>query len=160
MNEIKIDIPEGMEIDEKNSTFTLIKFKKKENKLPESWEELGKIYGHYITSLSNVDHASCASTSEENKNIFPTKELAEAALALAQLLQLRDAYNNSYKQGWTPDWHSHEIKYVIRIDDELINTTDNICCQGVLTFPTPELRNKFLSCPKIKELLEIAKPLI
>ena len=41
--ELKIQVPEGYEIDKENSTFEKIVFKKVENELPKSWEELGEI---------------------------------------------------------------------------------------------------------------------
>lgn len=41
--ELKIQVPEGYEIDKENSTFENIVFKRKE--LPKSWEDLGAIRG-------------------------------------------------------------------------------------------------------------------
>lgn len=53
MKEIKIEVPEGYEIDKENSTFEIIKFKEK-SKLPMSWTELGDITGYYIDSTSSL----------------------------------------------------------------------------------------------------------
>lgn len=38
--ELKIQAPEGYEIDKENSTFEKIVFKKEERKLPKKWEDL------------------------------------------------------------------------------------------------------------------------
>lgn len=48
--ELKIEIPDGYEIDRENSTFEKIVFKKIESKLPKSWEELKIISGYYLDS--------------------------------------------------------------------------------------------------------------
>ena len=155
INEIKIIVPEGMEIDKQNSTFEIIKFKPIKKTLPKSWEELNYIDGYYINNGSEV-RKTCDkfSTSDENKNIFPTKELARAALALAQLLQLRDVYND----GWTPDWKSYYIKYSIYCNEDIIATGNYYKIQKVMTFKTIELRDKFFD--NFQSLLETAKPLL
>lgn len=160
MNEIKIYIPEGMEIDEKNSTFRLIKFKRKETKLPKSWEELMEVNGYYILSDSGIGRINDVPAIKSQRKTFPTRELAEAAVALAQLLQLRDAYNNSYEKDWKPDWYSDEVKYVIHNHKNNVIQGTSYNTNKLLNFATSELCDKFISCPKIKELLEIAKPLI
>nr|DAU65294.1 MAG TPA: hypothetical protein [Caudoviricetes sp.] len=41
--ELKIEVPQGYEIDKENSTFEKIVFKKVEKELPKSWEDLGEI---------------------------------------------------------------------------------------------------------------------
>lgn len=152
--QIKIDIPKGYVIDKENSTFEVIKFKKAEKKLPTSWKELRVVKGYYITDSSKIKEY-LERTKEYNKNIFPTKELAEATLALAQLLQLREAYND----GWQPDWeNSSEIKYVIHTSKEKLHKDMIYNWNKVLTFKTPELRNKFFE--NFKDLLEVAKPLL
>ena len=51
--ELKIEVPDGYEIDRKNSTFERIIFKKVDN-LPQRWEDLKTINGFYIASLSSI----------------------------------------------------------------------------------------------------------
>ena len=93
----------------------------------------------------------------------PSKELADAAVALLKLLFLRDYYN----EGWQPDWcNQYQEKFCIinflgEID--LINYSKKSKFEEnkfyhVLTFETEEIRDKFLE--EQKELLEIAKPLL
>ena len=49
---MNIEIPEGYEVDKKNSTFDIIKLKKIEAKLPKTWEELKRVKGYYSFILS------------------------------------------------------------------------------------------------------------
>ena len=86
---IKITSPEGYEVDKEKSTFSEIVFKKIENNLPMSWEELGVIGGYYVSSRSNIDNMSMTNAVDVNQNLFPSKEEAKAMLAMAQLCQLR-----------------------------------------------------------------------
>ena len=162
--EIKINCPEGFEIDKENSTFECIKFKPIKNKLPKTWEEFckthPKIMGEVYFSSDCICHvinvtAGTLRNSKYNRNILPSKELAEAMLALCQLIQLRDCYNN----GWIPNYQDdYEIKYCIIPFNEKISTNCYIASQRVLTFKTAELRNQFLE--NFIDLIEIAKPLL
>ena len=119
-----------------------------------SWDELGEIAGYYITSNSEISNNYKGLTAFINTNIFPTKELAEASLALTQLLQLRDRWN----EGWVADWKSVKLKYtIINENNEIVSYTNSLNNQ-VMVFKTQELRDLFLKT--FKDLLEIAKPLL
>ena len=154
--EMKIQVPEGYEIDRENSTFENIIFRKTERKLPKKWEDLENVNGYYAESWGDVRCYYGVNTPDHtNKNIFPTKEEAEACLALAQLCQLRDRYND----GWKPNWNSTaETKYVIEIFKN--NIVKNLYGgkHRILAFKTEDLRDKFLE--NFKDLNETAKPLL
>ena len=156
IKEMKIQAPEGYEIDRENSSFENIIFRKVERKLPKKWEDLENVNGHYVDSWGDVRCYYGVNTPDHtNKNIFPTKEEAEACVALAQLCQLRDRYND----GWNPNWNSKaETKYVIEIFKN--NIAKNIYGgkHRILAFKTEELRDKFLE--NFEDLIEIAKPLL
>ena len=107
--EMKIQVPEGYEIDREKSTFENIVFKKVENELPKSWEDLYEVGGWFVDFHSDVVTSGSMRTGDSVKNRFPTKEEAEACLALAQLCQLRDRYND----GWKPDWKDSTMKHCI-----------------------------------------------
>ena len=153
---MKIQAPEGYEIDRENSTFENIIFRKAERKLPKKWEDLENVNGHYADSWGDVRCYYGVNTPDHtNKNIFPTKEEAEACVALAQLCQLKDRYNG----GWKPNWNSTaETKYVIEIFKN--NIVKNLYGgkHRILAFKTEELRDKFLE--NFEDLIEIAKPLL
>ena len=151
---INIEIPEGYEIDKQKSTFEKIVFKETVKKLPTSWEELNKITGYFIDKNSRLGYANNCETKYENKNVFPTKELAEAALALAQLLQLREKYND----GWMPNWNDNKVKFSIYRQFGKLDKVDCRSVFHVLTFKTEELRDEFFK--NFKDLLEVAKPLL
>ena len=150
--ELNIIAPEGYEIDKENSTFEKIVFKKI-NELPKTWEDLKYVSGAYISNLSNINTVNSTETIPSAKNIFPTKELAEAALALAQLLQLRDRYNGDNK-GFIFD----KCNYCINVHDNNINKCWGGYTQRILAFRTIELRDEFYN--NFKDLIEIAKPLL
>ena len=151
--ELKIQVPEGYEIDRENSTFEKIVFKIKE--LPKSWEDLMTVKGYCVSTYSKIEDCSEEFyTYKENKNLFPTKEEAEACLALAQLCQLRDRYND----GWKPDWKKDNDKYTIIYSSDKIDTSFSVYSQRILSFKTVELRDKFLE--NFRDLIETAKPLL
>jgi hypothetical protein len=154
--ELKIQVPRGYEIDKENSTFEKIVFKKVEKELPKCWEELGEIKGWYVDSFSDIMPCDKGDTDKDNdKNIFPTIEEAEACITLAQLCQLRDRYND----GWKPNWRTgSEIKYCIIVDENKIVESQYITLNRVLHFKTPELRDEFLE--NFRDLIETAKPLL
>ena len=151
--ELNIIAPEGYEIDKENSTFEKIVFKKI-NELPKTWEDLKYISGAFISTLnSNIKTINSAKTDSSAKNIFPTKELAEAVLALAQLLQLRDKYN-----GDNEGFIFNKNNYCISVYNYNIDKSWHTQIQRVLAFRTKELGEEFYN--NFKDLIEIAKPLL
>jgi hypothetical protein len=76
--EIRIQVPEGMEIDRENSTFECIKFKPKEL----TYQEIAKKFQPYNSSVcTNTDHLS--------KLIF-----------IRKLLEVSDYLNGDWKADW------------------------------------------------------------
>jgi len=162
--EIKINCPKGFEIDKENSTFACIKFKPIKQKLPKSWEEFCETHPRkaneacfpYDGEIGIIDiTAGFKRNKHWDKSILPSKELAEAMLALCQLIQLRDCYND----GWTPNWtNSDEVKYAIFTQQGEIVLD---CCWSVnriLAFKIQELRDQFFE--NFIDLIKIAKPLL
>ena len=159
--ELKIIPPEGYEIDKEKSTFEKIVFKPINTK-PRSWAEYcnnytGKTF--WIEKNSTICDGKnivwgglCAGV---DKNTLPTKELAEAFLAMMQLMSLRQAWIGE----WKPDWSNEYLnKYCIigiccGFEVLLLNK-----CRYPLSFPTEEMAKDFMNC--FKDLLEIAKPLL
>lgn len=94
--EVKIQIPEGYEVDKKNSTFECIKFKliKKDityrdvcNKL---FGDIEKIY-YYTDSCGDIQF--CQTTNIEDENNATTVRQLKRILALNQLLNIAEYYN-------------------------------------------------------------------
>ena len=104
---IKIQIPDGYEIDEAKSSFTEIKFKPIEDKYPDSWEDafLGKrISGHYIDIDGDIVAANCGNYTKKDRNIFFKVGQAKSILAYAKLTQLMAL--PCYNGDWEADWEN------------------------------------------------------
>lgn len=94
--EIKINIPEGYEIDKENSTFECIKFKPIEKYI--TYKDVcdnifAKNYGYYISPSGNIYGTPLKGLvySEDNA---PNKKQLERLLALNQLMNIAYYYNN------------------------------------------------------------------
>ena len=134
--EVKIQIPEGYEIDKENSTFEKIVFKKKEP-IVNCWEDLENIRGVYIDYVSNIQE--CESGSDDNnRNIFLNEKYAKSALALAQISQLLPYYDANV------NWDSFVNKYcIVRVRRDLtVNVLQST--YNILAFNTREEAERFL----------------
>lgn len=148
--EIKIEIPQGYEIDKEKSTFEKIIFKKiPEN--PKTWEEYCKLikgsYSNYANATTNMVYKDRYTGSY---NEFTTKERAEQFIALGKLLQLRDYWVKGYS----------EFRYAVYGDcldcPAICDWRNNI--HYPLTFPTNEMAKEFKDC--FSDLIKQAFPLV
>jgi len=156
MKTLKINVPDGYEIDKEQSTFENIVFKEIKKGLPKSWEEIEKLQGFFVSSGSRVRMTSDnAQIIEHNRNIFATKEQAEASIALAQLSQLREVY----RQGWKPDYESDaQEKWCVRFyaNDEQVEFCS--IANYFLSFQSKKIAEQFLE--NFRDLIKKAKPLM
>jgi len=123
--------------------FALDNYTKEEleaKELPRSWKELKMVNGFYIQYDSVINSSLNYNISDRHKNIFPTESLAKGALALSQLLQLRNAWWN----GWTPKWDDN-AKFAIYFDQEDKCTFINNAYRTnqMFVFKTKELAKDF-----------------
>ena len=102
-----------------------------------------------VVKVLNLEEASL-----KNRNFFPTKELAEASLALSELLQY---YYMGYK-GYNPDFTDKTEKYVICVIKNVVSIQSTESKNAKFAFPTYDSAYKFYSSNK--ELLERTKPLL
>lgn len=167
--ELKIQIPEGYEIDKEKSTFEKIVFKKKDNK-PRNWGAYcnnfkGELF--YFGNRNSIESVIANDgMSYMAKDYLPSKELAEAFIAMMQIMSLRHDWihkwsvDNGMTKDWKPDWkNGHMNKYCItNVYNKNICVDIYICTIKSLSFPTWEMAEDFMNC--FKDLLEIAKPLI
>jgi len=122
------------------------------------WEELGEIKGAWVTSEAEV--LKCRVWKQptvNNKNIWPTEELAEASLALSQLAQLRDYVNGDWKPDWTTSYTTKYIIYCNTLGVLDCYESENIV-QHFLAFKDAETRDGFLEA--YRDLIAVAKPLL
>jgi hypothetical protein len=127
-----------------------------EKELPKSWEELVKISGYYTNIESEIKACCNYSTSDKRqKNIFATKEQAEASIALAQLSQLMKVYNDGWVADWTDKW---QTKYCVCFHSDNIKKMDLLNANSFLAFKDAKTRDLFLE--NFRDLILTAKPLL
>jgi len=153
MKTFNIEIPDGYEIDQEKSTFEKIVFKETKKELPKSWEEIERIKGWFVTGDSKLGSLSVLPTYDA-RNTFETQEQAEAAVALAQLSQLRKIY----RQGWVPDWTDYATKYCIALDNNKIVLVGRTTISHFLSFNSVDIVEEFLE--NFRDLIEKARPLM
>ena len=129
-----------------------------EPKLPESWAQLEQVRGVYVNSDAIMFKTVLWPTSNKHRNIWPTRELAEAALAMSQLAQLRAEY---WRQAdyWEPEYENQtQPKYTILRELNGMVCKTSWTSAHFLSFPTVEQRDHFMK--HHRELIETAKPLL
>ena len=161
--EIRVKIPNDYEIDKENSTFECIKFKPIKKELPKTWEEFCETHPRrakeaWLTEFGSIHQITTTEGTFRNyisdKTLLPNIRYAEAMLALCQLIQLRDCYND----GWIPDWSDDQFKYTIYNKSNRIQKYLAVNLQRVLAFKSVKLCDEFFE--NFRDLIEIAKPLL
>ena len=146
--ELKIEVPQGYEIDRQKSTFEKIVFKKiPEN--PKTWEEycaLTKGSPSFYATLNAIDTNKYSGVYNE----FQTRERARQFIALGKLLQLMDC--------WVKRSKFKDAIGVFTWSDGLIVTNNCDINDFALTFPTQEMADKFITC--FSDLIKQASPLV
>lgn len=150
--ELKINIPDGYEIDEKNSTFECIKFKPKVAYLTmdEVWHGINE-----DASGFNEDEEICVSDGYSISINSDDKRLAKVA-AYAALSDIAEYYN----QGWEPDWDNDgEPKYYISPDPYLVKgydvKTTSIMNDGLICFKEKADAQAVIDNPNFKGILGV-----
>ena len=156
---LKINIPEGYEIDKEKSTFEEIVFKKVEDpfaKLPKTWEEYYKQIKNSPSYYGDpIDDDAYETKFSKFYNEFSTKERVKQYIALGKLLQLRDYWVGNLKNN-----SNNFVAVIYHFDGEIVNTNvyKKRSSSYSLTFPTREIAQKFIEC--FKDLINEAYPLI
>lgn len=149
---VKIDIPEGYEICKEESTFeNIVLIKKEEDKR----KKLGKVTGYYISPTSSVIelmHNEPANV--KNRNLYPTKELAEASLSISELLQY---YFKDFKD-YSPNFTDKTEKYIICVIKNIVSIQSTESKNATFVFKDCKTAYNFYNIHK--DLFELAKPLL
>ena len=153
-----INIPEGYEIDIKETKEQKGVVVLRKQLRPKNWAELLRVYKDK-KSFSYSDAFGEVVEWEFKGFIgfgeFEDKETAEAFAALWTLLSYRKAWIGD----WKPDWTNSDAKFVIRINNNNIEHGGySFYVSSAMSFPTEEMRDDF--CESFKHLLEVAKPLL
>ena len=146
--ELKIEVPQGYEIDRQKSTFEKIVFKKiPEN--PKTWEEYCSLMKGKTVYYTNCNTITVSGFSDAHDK-FVNKKRAEQFIALGKLLQLRDYWVKGYDT----------FSYVVWSNIRGMVSVCHWC--GVnpypLTFPTKEMAEDFKDC--FSDLIKQAFPLV
>ena len=146
--ELKIEIPQGYEIDRQKSTFEKIIFKKiPEN--PKTWEEYCSLMKGKTMYYTNCNTITVSGFSDAHDK-FVNKKRAEQFIALGKLLQLRDYWVKG----------CNEFRYAVYGDildrTAICDWLDNV--HYPLTFPTKEMAEEFKDC--FSDLIKQAYPLV
>ena len=161
---IEIEVPEGKSAVWKDGR---VIFKDINPLLPKTWKEFcenhdTKMGERYTDDRCNLQVAigGYKRDAQKDRNLLPSKQAAEAHLALMQLHQLRDCY----RDGWQPNLKDDSDKYGIErlYNPVLRNIELRVAWHNdvsiFLSFPTCELANEFLT--NFRELIEQAGDLI
>ena len=144
--EVKIEVPQGYEIDKEKSTFEKIIFKKiSEN--PKTWEDYCSLMEGKTIYYPNGDYVIISDFSSDH-NMFATKERARQFIALGKLLQLRDY--------WVGNWKGNSDNIYVIYKNVIMAVVHNN--DFPLAFPTREMAKRFKEC--FKDLIKEAYPLV
>ena len=128
--------------------WTKVKYEKKKE-LPKTWEDFCithdiKMGEYFIGETGQIFNSNTGKRIPDiKKTLLPSKQVAEAHLALMQLHQLRDAW----REGWLPDWKDEfTYKYVIVIakDEYVVQRYTFTSC--FLSFQDEKRADEFLEC--------------
>lgn len=133
----------------KQRDWAKVKYEKKKE-LPRTWEEFCKNYltkktECFIGNICNLREVKEVVERHEdcNRNLLPSKQAAEAHLALMQLHQLRDAW----REGWLPDWKDlNSMKYCIERNRDEYKIEIHRTSQRFLAFKGYEQAKEFINC--------------
>ena len=119
--EVKIQVPDGYEIDKENSTFELIKFKpiKKYITYKDVCNKLSKNFqGYLLSGYGEIEYFSYESDKFEPNSATNRKQL-DRLLALNQLLNITEYYNRQhvkFDKCYTILYNKNNKKYIISED--------------------------------------------
>ena len=147
MKELRVEVPQGYEIDKESSTFECIKFKPiRDIKTTEDLIETdGRITGYWINDDAEICESYSLCYREYNNNVFLSEKEARSALAMAQISQLMPYYGGAITDE---EWESKDISkiYTIeRIGNKIFRRTSHFNMYQYLAFRTKEQRDSFLN---------------
>lgn len=171
--ELKIEIPKGYSVDkvETEDGGIVVRLKKTKTSLPKTWEEFCEtndvsdkefFIDDYGVICNATEYKSATSRHrEDDKNLLPNRDTAEAVRALCQLVQLRDRYN----QGWVPDWKNwrsleRQPYCIVQSRNGCLHAETMVPNRHILAFRTKELAYEFLGNfkPLIMKALVLCGP--
>lgn len=150
--EFKVQAPEGYEIDKENSTFECIRFKLKNITYDDVCNNMLKT-GYYTDNRGKILHVTeYADNVKIDKNNATNKEQLERLLALNQLLNIAEYYNNTH-----PKQNSTQY-YILKNDKNEYDIVEYKWLQYVLgvvaLFNSKEDAQAVIDNPNFQEILD------
>ena len=153
--EIKINIPEGYEMDKENSTFECIKFKpiKKELTYEDVAEELFS-KNMFTSDIKGKIFCISSSGAKLDKNNTTNRKQLERLFALNQLLNIAEYYNKKYpkeeKKIHCINFDKRNLEYFVK------DYTSSIVLRGLVPiFNNKEDAKAVIDNPNFKEILNL-----
>ena len=150
--ELKIQAPEGYEVDKENSTFERIKFKpiKKDITYRDVCKNLfNKDIAYYIDVHGEIKHG-CMCNSICDKNNTTTRTQLERLLALNQLLNIATYYNSRVKESDG----LYMISYIKFYDLYCVSTSTPYATGITALFNREEDAQAIIDNPNFREILD------
>lgn len=151
--ELKIQAPEGYEIDKENSTLEYIKFKpiKKYITYKDICNTLfTKEWGFFISSSGNIEEEMFNYYVANEKNNATNRKQLEKVLAMNQLLNIATYYNSRVKE---PD-DLYTISYNKFYDSYCVSTRTCYVTGITALFNSKEDAQKVIDNPNFREILD------
>ena len=142
MKELRVEVPEGYEIDKENSTFECIKFKSKGIKTIEDLYKSVKTFDGYWVSCDETKFGYNLICNNVNKSVFLTEKEAKSSLAMSQISQLMPHYGGAITDE---EWNTPYItKFTIERCKGGIWKGNSATAYYYIAFHTEEQRDSFL----------------
>lgn len=136
--ELKIEVPQGYEIDRQKSTFEKIIFKKiPEN--PKTWDDYCSLMKGKTVYYTNCNNITVSGFSDAHDK-FATKKRATQFIALGKLMQLRDYWVRGYKE------FKYAVLVTIDVNILVYDWSGYRTYPHILTFPTEKMAEEFKEC--------------
>lgn len=151
--ELKIQVPEGYEIDKENSTFECIKFKliKKDTTYEDICSNLFKS-GYYINDSGEIVHVSDFNESaKKDKNNATNIKQLKRILALNQLLNIAKYYNQLHAKE---DYMQYYIVYYMISGYNVYGYAEGAVPSVVVTFNRKEDAQAVIDNPNFRKILD------
>ena len=153
---LKINIPEGYEIDKEKSTFECIKFKRIKRCI--TYEDICNSIletGYYTNSYGEiVGNYICAVNLRAGKNNATNKKQLERILALNQLLNIAEYYNRKSKITKELRYKITYIEYTGQYDIHFHNVGDDIEYGISVIFNSKDDAQAVIDNPNFREILD------
>lgn len=153
MKELKIQIPEGYEIDKENSTFECIKFKLAKKDI--TYEDIcntlfTKKWGFFISISGNIEEEMLEYYVASEKNNATNRKQLEKVLAMNQLLNIATYYNSRVKESDG----LYMISYIKFYDLYCVSTSTPYATGITALFNREEDAQKVINNPNFRKILD------